>query len=51
MSFRPGDATPLDALFALALGAIITALTSFVAVCRWKRARLIFLGIDRPRIG
>ena len=51
MSLRPGDATPLDALFALALGAIITALTAFVAVYRWKQASLISLGIDRLGIG
>jgi hypothetical protein len=46
LNLRPGDATPLDTLFALALGAALTALTSFVAVHRWKRANLISLGID-----
>ena len=45
LGLRPGDATPLDALFALAVGAAIVALTSFVAVYRWKRADLITLGI------
>ena len=45
LNLRPGDATPLDTLFALALGAVLTALTSFVAVHRWKRASLISLGL------
>ena len=45
LNLRPGDATPLDTLFALALGAALTALTSFVAVHRWKRASLISLGL------
>ena len=34
LNLRPGDATPLDTLFALTLGAALTALTSFVAVHR-----------------
>jgi hypothetical protein len=46
LNLRPGDATPLDALFLLALGAVITALTSFVAVHRWKRASPVSLGLD-----
>lgn len=50
LSFQPGDATPFDALFALAIGAAITALTSFAAVYRWERLRLISLGIGRPAI-
>jgi hypothetical protein len=47
LNLRPGDATPIDTLFALALGAALTALTTFVAVRRWKRASLISLGIER----
>ena len=45
LSFRRGDATPLDALCAVAIDAVITALISFVAVYPWKRARIISLGI------
>ena len=45
LNLRPGDATPLDTLFALAAGAALTALTSFVAVHRGKRANLISLGL------
>ncbi len=40
-----GDTTPLDALVGLAIGAAVSALTSFVAVYRWKRAGIISLGI------
>lgn len=47
MSFRPGGTTPLDALVAVAIEAAVTALTSFVAVHRWKRNSLISLGIDQ----
>jgi hypothetical protein len=39
------DATPLYAMSAIAIGAAITALTSFVAVHRWKRASLIALDL------
>jgi hypothetical protein len=46
LNLPPGDATPLDTLFTLALFAALTALTSFVAVHRWKRASLISLGIS-----
>jgi len=46
LNLRPGDATPLDTVFALAIGAALTALTSFVAVHRWKRANLISLRLD-----
>jgi hypothetical protein len=42
---RKEDATPLYALSAIAIGAAITALTSFVAVHRWKRASLIALDL------
>jgi hypothetical protein len=42
---RPGDATAFDALLALAIGAAITALTSFIAVHPWKRASHISLGL------
>jgi hypothetical protein len=42
---RPGDATPLDVVFALTIAAAITALTSFVAVYRRKRAALISIAI------
>jgi hypothetical protein len=42
---RKEDVTPLYALSAIAIGAAITALTSFVAVHRWKRAILISLDI------
>jgi hypothetical protein len=45
MSFRPGGTTPFDALVAVSIGAALTALTSFVAVHRWKRASLISLGL------
>jgi hypothetical protein len=45
LNLRPADATPLDTLFAVALGAALTALTSFVAVHRWKRASLVSLGL------
>jgi hypothetical protein len=51
LSVHSGDATPLAALLALAIGASIAALTSFVAVHRWKRASLISLGIERLGIG
>ncbi|HEY3824723.1 MAG TPA: hypothetical protein VGL82_09195 [Bryobacteraceae bacterium] len=44
----PGDATSLDAMFALAIGAAITALTSFVVVHRWKRTNLLSLDICHP---
>jgi hypothetical protein len=39
------DASPLYALSAIAIGAALTALTSFVAVYRWKRASLIALDL------
>lgn len=42
---RRGDATPADALTALAIAGTIAALTSFVAVHGWKRAALISLGL------
>ena len=42
---RKEDPTPLYTLSAIAIGAAITALTSFVAVHRWKRASLISLDI------
>jgi hypothetical protein len=45
LNLRPGDATPIDTLFILALFAALTALTSFVAVHRWKRAGLISLDL------
>jgi hypothetical protein len=45
LSSGPGDATPLDALFALAIEVAVTALTSFAAVYRWKRASLISLDL------
>jgi hypothetical protein len=45
MSFRPGGATPLDALVAVTIEAAVSALTSFVAVYRWKRTRFISLSI------
>jgi hypothetical protein len=45
-ALRKEDATPLYALSAIAIGAAITALTSFVAVHRWKRASLISLRLD-----
>jgi hypothetical protein len=48
---RREDATPLYALCALTIGAAITAVTSFIAVYRWKRARLISLGIVQPDLG
>jgi len=35
----------VDALFAIAVEAAVTALTSFVAVYRWKRHRLISLDL------
>jgi hypothetical protein len=44
-----GDTTPLDALVGLAIGAAVSALTSFVAVYRWKRAGIISLGICSKR--
>lgn len=44
-ALRKEDATPLYALSAIAIGAAITALTSFVAIHRWKRATLISLDI------
>jgi hypothetical protein len=44
-ALRKEDATPLDALSAIAIGAAVTALTSFVAVHRRKRASLITLSI------
>jgi hypothetical protein len=44
LNLRPVDATPVDTL-TLALFAALTALTSFVAVYRWKRASLISLGL------
>lgn len=45
LSFRPDDATRVDTLFALAIEVAVTALTSFIAVYRWKRASLISLGL------
>jgi hypothetical protein len=45
MSFRHGGATPLNTLVAFTIEAALSALTSFVAVHRWKRAGLISLGI------
>jgi hypothetical protein len=42
---RKEDATPLYALSAIAIGAALTAVTSFVAVYRWKRAERISLGL------
>jgi hypothetical protein len=42
---RKEETTPLYALSAIAIAAAISALTSFVAVYRWKRTRLISLGI------
>jgi hypothetical protein len=45
LGFRPGEATPLDTLFALGIEVAITALTSFIAVYRWKRTSLISLGL------
>jgi len=45
MSLRLGDVTAGDALIALAVDAAIAALTSFVAVYRWKRASLISLDL------
>jgi hypothetical protein len=42
---RKENATPLYALSAIAIGAAITALTSFVAVHRWKRTSLIALNL------
>ncbi|HEX4135862.1 MAG TPA: hypothetical protein VHY84_14705 [Bryobacteraceae bacterium] len=47
-SLLPGDATSLDAVLALAIGAAITALTSFVVVHRWKRTNLLSLDICHP---
>jgi hypothetical protein len=44
-ALRKEDATPLYALSAIAIGAAITALTSFAAVHRGKRAGLISLDI------
>jgi hypothetical protein len=48
LRFHPGDATPLDTLYALALDAVVAALTSFVAVYPWERASLISLDIVQP---
>jgi hypothetical protein len=48
VSFRPGGATPLDAMVAVTIEATVAALTSFVAVHRWKRVRLISLDIHQP---
>jgi hypothetical protein len=45
LRFHPGAADPIDALIALAIESAITALTSFVAVYRWKRASYISLGL------
>jgi hypothetical protein len=42
---RKEEATPLYALSAIAIGVALTALTSFLAVYRWKRASLISLDI------
>jgi hypothetical protein len=42
---RKEDATPLYAMSAIAIGSALTALTSFIAVHRWKRARLIALDL------
>ena len=45
--FHP-QTTPLQATFAIAIDAAIAALTSFVAVHRWKRAGLVSLGLGSP---
>jgi len=42
---RKQDAPPLYAVSAITIGTAITALTSFAAVHRWKRAGLISLDI------
>jgi hypothetical protein len=42
---RKEDASPLYALCAITIGGGLTAVTSFVAVHRWKRAGLISLNI------
>jgi hypothetical protein len=46
LNLRRADASPLDTLFTLALFAALAALTSFVAVYRWKRASLISLDLS-----
>jgi hypothetical protein len=46
LNFRPGEATPLDALLAIGIEAATTALTSFAVVYRWKRASLISLSLS-----
>jgi hypothetical protein len=51
VSFRPGGTTPLEALVAVAIGATVAALTSFVAVHRWKQANLVSLDIGRLDLG
>jgi hypothetical protein len=45
MSFRPGGTTPLAAAVAVTIETAVAALTSFVAVHKWKRASLISLGL------
>ena len=41
----PGDAMFADALIAVGIEVAIAAVTSFIAICRWKRAGLITLRI------
>ena len=45
MSFRPGGTAPLAAAVAVTIETAVAALTSFVAVHRWKHASLISLGL------
>jgi hypothetical protein len=51
MSFRGSGTRPLDALVAVGIETAVTALTSFVAVHRWKRTRLVVLDIGRLGLG
>jgi hypothetical protein len=51
LSLHFGDDATRYALAEIAVSAVVTALTSFVAVCRWKRASLISLGIGQFGIG
>ena len=51
LSLHYSNAASRYALAEIAICAALTALTSFVAVCRWKRASLIFLDIGQLRIG
>ena len=46
-SLRP-QTTPIQALLSIAIDAAIAALTSFVAVHRWKRAGFVSLGLSSP---